>query len=248
MGYSWYPTGFLSRVRAFALTDPMWDNEGRGMRNLVAGGVTLEGRWNLSSKFWVYADRWRVGQEGADPATFRQIPQTQFRFYVQLSPSQYFSSLYLEGILGEQIDFANARPGRGASHTLTVGLRPTDHLALRLDASRRWIDVRPDGGGPESRLFTAQIERLKATWTFNARSFARLIGQYERTDSDPKLFRDPVDARAGSFTGSALLAYKLNWQTVLYLGYGDERTTDDNGALQRASRHFFLKTAYAFQM
>ncbi|MBZ5590584.1 MAG: carbohydrate binding family 9 domain-containing protein, partial [Acidobacteriia bacterium] len=129
VGYSWYPTGFLSRVRAFALTDPMWDNEGRGMRNLVAGGVTLEGRWNLSSKFWVYADRWRVGQEGADPATFRQIPQTQFRFYVQLSPSQYFSSLYLEGILGEQIDFANARPGRGATLILEAGFRPTDHLS-----------------------------------------------------------------------------------------------------------------------
>ncbi len=248
VGYSWHPTGLLSRVRAFAFTDPMWDNEGRRMRNLVAAGVGMDGRWNLFARFLVYADRWRVGRQGDDPATFRSIPETQFRFIVQASPSRFVTGIDFEGSVGEQIDFANARPGHGASLILAATFRPSNHLALRVDASRRWIDVRPDDGGPARRLFTAQVERLKATYTFNARCYARLIGQYDRTDSDPALFRDPVDGRVGSFTGSALLAYKLNWQTVLFLGYGDARTLDEAGTLRRASRQFFLKTAYAFQM
>ncbi len=247
VGYSWLPTGFFSRVRVFALADPMWDNDGGSLRNLVAAGVNVEGRWNSLAKVWVYADRWRVGPPGVDPATFREIPQTQLRVSVQASPSQVLSGISLDGVIGEQIDFANARPGRGATLTLALTSRTTDHLALRLDASRRWIDVRPGEGGPARRLFTAQVERLKATCTFNARSYARLIAQYTRTDSNPVLYRDPVDARSGSLTGSALLAYKVNWQTVLFLGYGDERTLDTDGNLQRSGRQFFLKASYALQ-
>ena len=248
VGYTWHPTGLISQVRAFALTDPMWDNEGRRLRNLVAGGVRLNGFWNLDAKLWFYGDRWRVGQQGADPATFRQIPQTQFRFTIEMAPSRFLSDLYLDGIVGDQIDFANARPGRGASLTLSAALHPANHLAFAVDASRRWLDVHPDGGGPAQRLFTAQVERLKTTYTFNSRCYVRVIGQYDRTDADPALFRDQVDARAGSFTGSALLAYKLNWQTVLFLGYGDDRTLDDTGTLRRTGRQLFLKASYAWQM
>ena len=247
LGYSWLPAGFFSRVRVFALTDPMWDNDGGRLRDLVAAGVNVEGRWNSFAKLWVYGDRWRVGPPGADPATFREIPQTQLRFSVQASPSQVLAGVSLDAVIGEQIDFANARPGRGATLILALTSRTTDHLALRLDASRRWIDVRREGGGPEARLFTAQVERLKATYTFNARTWVRLIGQYTRTDNDPALFRDPVDARTGSFTGSALLAYKLNWQTVFFLGYGDERTLEADGGLQRSGRQLFLKASYALQ-
>jgi hypothetical protein len=247
IGYSWHPTGLFSQVRAFALTDPMWDSDGRRLRDLVAAGVTLRGRWNLYAKLWWYGDRWRVGREGGDPATFRMIPQSQFRFTVQACPSQFLPSIYLDGTIGEQIDFDNVRPGRGASLLLSAVVHPTDHLAFAVDASRRWLDVRPDDGGPRHRLFTADVERLKATYAFSSRLYTRLIGQYERTDSDPTLFRDQVDARAGSFASSALVAYKLNWQTVVFLGYGDDRTLDDTGRFQRSGRQFFLKTAYAFQ-
>ncbi len=248
IGYTWHPTGFFSRVRAYAFTDPMWDNDGRSIRSLVAAGVGWDGRWSSSARFWVTAGRERVGPQDGDPATFPTIRQNQLRFTFQASPSQLLSMLYLEGTFGDQIDFANARPGRGATLTVSGTLHPTTHLALGVDASGRRLDVRPDQGGPERRLFTAQIERLKATYTFNARTYVRVIGQYERTDADPSLYHDDVAAREGSFSGSALLAYKLNWQTVVFIGYGDERTLDDAGALQPSGRQFFLKASYAFQM
>ncbi len=55
--------------------------------------------------------------------------------------------------------------------------------------------------------------------------------------------------KESEFSGSALFSYKLNWQTVLYLGYGDNRalfeTTNVN--LQPQNRQFLLKLSYAFQ-
>jgi hypothetical protein len=61
------------------------------------------------------------------------------------------------------------------------------------------------------------------------------------------LYFTPVDARSGIFSGSALLAYKLNWQSVLFVGYGDDRELTAQNELQRASRQLFVKVSYAFQ-
>lgn len=82
------------------------------------------------------------------------------------------------------------------------------------------------------------MARLKATYTFNSRSFLRLIGQQTRVEQD---------GRSKDFSGSALFAYKINWQTVLFLGYGDERALSEQDRLEPAGRELFLKVSYAFQ-
>ncbi len=64
-GRTWYPTGFLSRVRAFAFADPMWDNQGGMIRQLVAAGVGMDGRWSSFARFCLVPDRWRVRRAGA---------------------------------------------------------------------------------------------------------------------------------------------------------------------------------------
>ena len=92
----------------------------------------------------------------------------------------------------------------------------------------------------ESRLFTATVARLRATYTFNRRAFLRLIAQ----DVDNEHVED------GNFhvlQSSALFSYKLNWQSVLFVGYGDDRIEDPLQNLQPARRSLYLKLSYAFQ-
>ena len=74
-----------------------------------------------------------------------------------------------------------------------------------------------------------------------------MIGQYVETSVTRASTRS-MSARSGGFEGSALFAYKLNWQTVLFLGYGDSSVLQDWGDLAHSSRQFFLgKISYAFQ-
>ena len=43
-------------------------------------------------------------------------------------------------------------------------------------------------------------------------------------------------------------AYKLNWQTVMYAGYGDlQEAQNITGDLLPSNRQFFVKVSYAFQ-
>ena len=76
---------------------------------------------------------------------------------------------------------------------------------------------------------------------------AVLIGQYLSVSRDPDLYLVPVRAHSSSFSGSALFSYRLNWQTALYLGYGDERALDARDHLGRVERQLFAKISYAFQ-
>ena len=98
-----------------------------------------------------------------------------------------------------------------------------------------------------SRLFSAQVERVKLVYNFSAQLYVRLIGEYVQERRDPDLYLVRVDAFSGAFSGSALLAYRLNWQTALFAGYGDDREELVPGRLVPHSRQLFVKVSYALQ-
>lgn len=64
---------------------------------------------------------------------------------------------------------------------------------------------------------------------------------------DPSLFVSTVSANTGNFSGSALFADKLNWQSVVFVGYGDERELSNQNHLEKTDRQMFVKVSYAFQ-
>src|SRR5207253_1810280 len=105
------------------------------------------------------------------------FPRQQFVYTVQISPSRTISQLSIDGFVGQEVDFANSRPGRGGTINFHATLHPTDHLELALLQAERILNV-DDAAGAEKRLFHAQVSRVRGTYTFTARSFMRLIGQY----------------------------------------------------------------------
>ena len=238
-GYTFRPTGLINRLRVYLIGDYQAEQDGKLISRQISPGFGMDGV--LSSFTRV---RWAHDKVRANDKTF---DREQLLYTIQLTPSRTFSLVSLSGFLGQDVDFANSRRGNGANITATIGVRPTDHLELRFNGGWQWLDVTAENGA-RGRLFLAQFERLRATYTFTARCFLRVIGQYVRTERDPSLYTFTVTKRDGSLTASALFAYKLNWQTVLFLGYGDNRALTEDAQLQRTSRQFFLKLSYAFQL
>jgi hypothetical protein len=174
------------------------------------------------------------------------IGRRLFGYIAQFSPSRVVSRIGVDGTAGRDIDFANARPARGATVNLNATLHPTDHLELALIENQRFLNVdRPAGGS--GRFLTQRVSRLRGTYTFTSRLFARGIAQYVATSRDPRLSPTEVSARSGELSGSALLAYKINWQSVMFVGYGDERELNEREQFDRLNRQFFVKLSYAFQ-
>jgi hypothetical protein len=238
-GRTWYPKDrFLSRLRLFTTDYVDQDRDGDTISRRVSVGAGMDGGWNSFLRIELNSEDHRVG--GLLLHRFRP------RFQLQANPGRILNQLSLDGSFGEEIDFANGREGDGIDLSFQSTLRPSEHLVFNLLLNRRQVDV--DAGGQSGRLFTATIERLRAQYNFNARAFVRLIGQYVETKRDPSLYTFEVGRKDGDFSGTALFAYQLNWQTVLYLGYGDGRSyLEDTARLEPNDRQLFLKLSYAWQ-
>ena len=241
-GYTFYPEGLFRRLFARLGEDYVVNRSGRLVSSRFAPGVDFNGAFNLAGFLGVNFDSVRVGD--------RLLDRTQAVWSISIDPSRRLTRVIFNGYLGSEIDFENGRTGRGGDLSASVTMRPTDHLELSFIGDRRWLDV--DAG----RVFTAEVARLKATYTFSARAFLRAIAQYVVTERDPALYVSPVARKEGNLDGSALFAYKLNWQTVFFLGYGDSRALEpavgsgpapSRYDLLPVARQLFLKISYAFQ-
>ena len=122
------------------------------------------------------------------------------------------------------------------------------HLQLRGDIESNQLDV--DGG----QLFHAKQADMRLTYQFDMRSYIRLVVQYTDITRNASLYtnRDPDETfhQRRKFLDTQLLySYKLNPQTLFFLGYSDHSfQNDDLSNLLRTDRTVFAKFSYAWQM
>jgi hypothetical protein len=244
IGRSFYPEDKpITRLRLFTASDYKVDQEGDLLRKWIMPGFAFDSLWSSFVRFEFLFDETVSGEE--------LIRRNQIRPIIFVRPGGVLSQISLRGTFGDEIDFTHDRPGEGVTLRLSTILRPSDHLELAINADRRWLDVTTEEG-LSGRLFTADVAWMRATYSFNARSWLRLIGQWGRTERRLDLYEDPedFDELSESLDGSAVFAYKLNWQSVLYVGYGSSSELDepnDLGRLEPSRREFFVKASYAFQ-
>ena len=238
MGYTFRPTGFLSRLQTFVNFDRQAEQSGALIFRNLQASADMDTLWSGFVRLRYANDEVR--------SRARTFPRQQFQYVVRLSPSRLVSQLAADGFVGQNIDFANSRPGRGATVNLFAVLHPGDHLELALIQNQQWLDV-DNAAGASRRLFLARVSRIKATYNFTTRIFVRLIEQYAAVHADPSLYVSSMSANSGNFSGSALFAYKLNWQSVVFVGYGDDRELSNQNHLEKTDRQMFVKVSYAFQ-
>jgi hypothetical protein len=237
-GWRFYPQGLVTGARPFVAYSYAEDREGRLLERETGAVLEVEGRRNLQGFVLLALRTERTGE--------KLLSVTEVLLGAQIDPSRTVTRIGFDADLGEQIDLANEQVGTGGDVSVFATLRPWSRLTVDLLAARRWLDVPvPDGG--KGRLFTANVLRAKALVHFSPRAYLRLIGQWVGTRREPSLFPSPMDPKSGDYEGSVLFTYKINWQTALYVGYGDERALDETDTLRRTSRQFFAKISYAFQ-
>ena len=238
-GWTFRPKGLLSRVRTFVNLDAQHERaNGALIEQSVRPGVNCDTLWSGFFIVQYQKDRIRAGD-----VTF---PRDQIQFFQRISPSRRLTQIGVDGNFGTDVDFVNVRRGHGGQFNAYAAIMATNHLVFEMIANTSWLHV-DDAAGANQSLFTAHVERVRANYTFTPRSFVRLIGQYVSTDRSPALYLNPTTAHDGFFSGSVLVAYKINWQSVMFFGYGDDRTLDEQRRLQRADRSVFIKLSYAFQ-
>lgn len=143
---------------------------------------------------------------------------------------------------GDQVDFANSRLGDEIRLEPFFNWNMTRKLLLRYQGALVKLDTK-DG----ANIFDAGIHDVRLTWQFNIRSFLRFTTQFTDVKRNPDVYDDEVDTRSRNVGRQLLYSYKLNPQTVFFLGYSDQLLDDDDiSGLTTTDRTWFMKIGYAW--
>lgn len=212
-----------------------WDERKDQAGNLLEREVEVRGNLNgpLQSYFeLVTGQRERVFNGVSFDETFASS-------FGEIQPSGNLRlSLYVR--VGDDIDFANTRPGEVL--VLEPGFRLLVGRSLRFSFTHLFQQLDVEGG----RLFEANLSQLTTIYQFNARTFVRLITQYTDIQRDVTLYTTDVNGETEQLFNQLLFSYKLNPQTVLFAGYSDNALGTERIDFERENRTFFVKLGYAW--
>ena len=143
---------------------------------------------------------------------------------------------------GDQVDFSNTRLGDQRYIEFWARWNINRSWLLRYDATFVTLDTKE---GPN--VFDAAVHDLRLTWHFGVRSFVRVTTQWQDIERNPDVYIDSVDARERDVGRQLLYSYKINPQTVFFLGYSDALFDDDSlSGLETTDRTWFMKIGYAW--
>jgi hypothetical protein len=83
-------------------------------------------------------------------------------------------------------------------------------------------------------------------YNFNVKTFIRAIVQYYDVTRNPAQYLFPVQPRTQSVFTQFLFSFKINPQTVLFLGYSDNYFGETGIDITQSDRTFFVKLGYAW--
>ncbi|RMH12312.1 MAG: hypothetical protein D6701_13680 [Gemmatimonadetes bacterium] len=147
----------------------------------------------------------------------------------------------LNGSYGDAVDFNNARKARQIVLVPNLSLR----LGRGIELGASHTLQRLTRGG--ERVLLANLTQGRLLYHLNVRTFVRAIVQYRDVRRTEELFQLPVPPESRSLFAQFLFSYKLNPQTVVFLGYSENGKGSDTFDLTRSDRTFFVKLGYAWR-
>ncbi len=121
-----------------------------------------------------------------------------------------------------------------------------DHVKVMIDFfndERRGFQFRVHPLGVQA---DANFTQVKLIYNFNVRIFVRAIIQYQTISNNPAMSNFPVSSEDKTIFTRFLFSYKLNPQTVLFLGYSDNHLGYSGIDITQQNRTFFMKIGYAW--
>ncbi|MFT5760321.1 MAG: hypothetical protein ACI9LM_005107 [Alteromonadaceae bacterium] len=171
--------------------------------------------------------------------------EDQIELYASIKPNTR-TDLSLELTVGDKIDYVNDRLGDLIQLEGNIAIFITDHLEFDFYQTYSKLDAK-NNYGSNSNVYIAHISELRLSYQFTIQSYLKLSLVYNNVDRNPDNNNVISSTETENLASQLIYAYKLNPQTVFFLGYSDNSFQDDDlTKLTRAEKTFFTKISYAW--
>lgn len=205
-------TGMWNDMNFYFHAERKFDTHGDVIYNDYTPGLWMKGPHDLQVNLRVRP--WNATRIAEGGELFRQ--RTVWA-EVDASPGRIFSRVSMELELGDEIEYASARRGKGGFVSLSGTVRPHDRLEFAPSWSATWVNGR-SGEEDGHRLYTEQAFQLNGIYHFSPRDNLRMIVQKSRTTRNPGYYLFPVAARSTGTTASFVYGHTAGLGTAAYVG------------------------------
>jgi hypothetical protein len=234
--YKWQrdPGSWFNWISLYGSYDQRYDQFKNPLHRAATSRINYQGP--LQSDAGIY------GEYGRDTYEGKSYRANWLNGWIYMRPAGWIAG-QIWTRLGDRIDYSNNRAGNQVNLGGFLELRLGLHLLAEINHTSDRLDV---SGG---RLYTANIERLKLVYQFNRRMFLRTIFQYWHYKRNVALYEDEeTDPKSEGLFTQILFSYKINPQTVFFLGYSDNYYGDQKIDIIQTNRTIFAKIGYAYIM
>ena len=222
------------------------NESGEFIEKALTGKFTIDGP-KLSEYTFAYTSAEKVGlrhneAQLAITGNSTRFNENQFSFEFLAQP---FTRVYTFAsyITGDKIDYRNNRLATINELTTNVTINATDHLELDLYYIHSELDADNPDSGRQENVYTADLTELRISYQFDVHSYLKLNLVYSDVEQNPN--NNPISFNSKknkSLSTQLIYAYKLNPQTVFFIGYSDSSYQDDYlNELEREQKTFFTK-------
>ncbi|MCJ8318464.1 MAG: carbohydrate binding family 9 domain-containing protein [Colwellia sp.] len=238
---TWYgdSNDTFTRWGYFGDWDITHDQNGKKLEQEIEIHGNLQGQKQFYTNFGiVHREKYYDGQ---------YFDETQFKMFAKAVP---LSGVELGTFFrfGKQIDYANTQLGDVLNIEIFTNYDVNKHLSIEFDYTYSHLDV------DEGRLYTANLYDVGLSYQFDMYSIIKLIVQHVDVDRNADLYsyddiEDRPDSISRNFSTQLIYSFKINPQTLFFIGYSDGGYQDDNlDSLTRDQRTVFTKFSYAWQL
>jgi hypothetical protein len=146
---------------------------------------------------------------------------------------------YISTNVGDSIDYSNSR--LADRFFLDTGIDVTLGKHLNINITNIYEQLSLKG----SKIYSAHLLQTRFVYNFSVRTFVRAIIQYTDINRNTHLYTFPIESETKRLFTQFLFSYTINPQTVLFLGYSDNRLGNRGIDITQTDRTFFLKIGYA---
>jgi len=220
------------------------NENGELLEKSIASSFTIDGpKLSQFDIMFTYADKIGLRKNKYDDSIDGNTDRFTEKFVTAFAYAQPTRYLYGELSLtyGDKIDYQNNRLADYREIYANTRINPTSHLEIDLSYTYETLDA--DG----SKVYDANLVELRVSYQFDVNSYLKLNIVYSDVDQNLNNNISAYSETNSDLSTQLIYSYKLNPQTVFFLGYSDNSYQDDDlSDLRRGERTLFTKVSYAW--
>jgi hypothetical protein len=220
------------------------NENGELLEKSIASSFTIDGpKLSQFDIMFTYADKIGLRKNEYDDSIDGNTDRFTEKFVTAFAYAQPTRYLYGELSLtyGDKIDYQNNRLADYREIYANTRINPTSHLEIDLSYTYETLDA--DG----SKVYDANLVELRVSYQFDVNSYLKLNIVYSDVDQNLNNNISAYSETNSDLSTQLIYSYKLNPQTVFFLGYSDNSYQDDDlSDLRRGERTLFTKVSYAW--